>query len=52
MNILGVPKLSVCLVCFMSMMFIMGYSCRFCILLGGFGGSGVLVGGIIFENGV
>jgi hypothetical protein len=29
-----------------------GVSCSFCILLGGFGSSGMLVGGLISGNGV
>ena len=44
--------MSMRLECFMSIMFVMRKSCRFCILLGGFGGSGVLIGGIVSGNGV
>jgi hypothetical protein len=52
MNILVVPNLSLHLECFVSMIAMMGKSCNFCILLGGFGDSGILVGGMISGNGV
>ena len=51
-NILVVPRVCVRLECFMSTMSLMGYSCRFCILLRDFGSSGMLVGGISSGNGV
>ena len=51
-NILVVPNLFVHLECFMSMICVMGWSCRFCILIGGFGGSSIFIGGMIFGNGV
>ena len=52
MNILVVPNLSVRLECFMSIISMMQYSHRFCILLGGFGNSSMLIGGMILGSGV
>jgi hypothetical protein len=52
MNILVVPNLSLHLECFVSMIAMMGKSCNFCILLGGFGDSGRLVGGMISGSSV
>jgi hypothetical protein len=51
-NILVVPNLSVRLECFMSIIAVMGWSCSFCILIGGFGSSGILIGGMISGIGV
>jgi hypothetical protein len=49
---LMVPNLSVHLEIFLSVIAMIGKSCRFCILLGGFGSSGVLIGGLVSGSGV
>jgi hypothetical protein len=51
-NSLVVPNLSVRLECFMSIISVIGYTRRFCILMGDFGRSGMLIGGMIFGGGV
>jgi hypothetical protein len=51
-NILVVSSLSVLLECFMAVIAVMGYSSSFCILLGGFGSFGMLIGGMVSGNGV
>ena len=52
MNILVVSNFSLRLEFLTSIMLVIWYSCRFCILIGGFGSSGVLIGGVISGNGL
>jgi hypothetical protein len=47
-----VPSLFVRLEFFLSMIAVRGYSCNFCILLGGLGSSRMLIRGLTSRNGV
>jgi hypothetical protein len=51
-NFLMVTRFSVRLEFFLSMIAVRGYSCNFCILLGGFQSSRMLIGGLTCRNGV